>query len=209
MAKTTPKPQPVLPAPAPESKRGLFELINEDYRIIEEEIDRLQAEGLDYPTAVEKATAIADNLTKDKVLRYAALTLNVEAMAEGYQKNALRLAQRQNRLTAFAERLRRRLAELLPEDFQAKDDYVGVKIGFTPLKVNDSAVLSVKDLPAEFVRVIPESYEVKKTEVKEHLKKFFEDLAKLPETEKKAAIEAEYKRLQGITLERSKTVTIR
>jgi hypothetical protein len=57
---------------------------------------------------------------------------------------------------ALGERLRKRMLELLPEDFSAEDADLKVKFS-SRVVLDDSKLQSLENVPAEFVRVVPES----------------------------------------------------
>ena len=148
---------------------SLFDLINDDAKLIEQTLDRLEAEGVPYEEAVERAVASVDQMTADKALSYARVILSMEAFAESAKERAKAMLARGGARQAVADRMRLRLLELLPRDFKAED--AEVKLRFQPSKVlSDKDVKDVAVLSEQIVEVIPESRKVSKTKINELIK---------------------------------------
>ncbi len=194
---------------APASRRGLFELVNDDARIIEEEIDKLQAQGMSYEDAVEKAVMAVDALTDEKALAYGGLILELEAQAKAIEVKVkmqqARVISKQNQ----ADRLRVRMIELLPKEFKAENENISVKFAATPAKLIDSMVMDVEALPEALRRVVPETYQIKKDEVKAELQRINDLIMAAPENERKALALDLMKDMQGMRLETGWRVVIK
>lgn len=223
MAKAPTKPKvvdPVAPA-AVISKRGLFELVNEDARIIEEELDKLQAGGMSYEEAIEKAVEATDKMTAKKVLSYGALILALEAEAEMIAAVAKRTAARAAVKTNKAKWLRIRLLNLLPRDFTAENEHLKLSFRNNGFSVADSTVGDVKALPEALRRHQPEAWTVNKDAAYDHLMKIIEQAktaaislgAAAPESEVetfiKKYVEENTKDLQGMHLVQGWSVSIK
>ncbi len=165
---------PTAPAPII-SKRGLFELVNEDHRIIEEELDKLQAAGMSYEDAIEKAVEGVDQLTAKKALSYAGLILSLEAEGDMIDAVAKRNAARAKSKYSKAESLRSRLLMILPRDFTAENEQIKLSFRSNGLRVVDSTVGDVEKLPEALRRLQPAAYSVNKDAAKEHLLKIQAD----------------------------------
>lgn len=157
-------------------RRNLFELVNDDARIIEEEADQLVASGMSYEDAIVAAVEKADTLTADKVLAYGAKILEFEQEAALVDEIAKRHQARAKTIENTAKRLRERLLQLLPRDFKAKNSYLSVSFSPNPVKVDDKLVTDIAGLPAELRTEVPATWAINKDAAKEELIKRMEQL---------------------------------
>jgi hypothetical protein len=148
---------------------SLFQLVSEDAKLIEEELDRLEAEGVPYAEAVERATAHVDSMTAEKAVNYAKVILSLEAFEERTKERAKAMLARGAARAATAQRLRQRMLELLPPDFTAEDEEVRVKFSKSKF-VDTSRLTDVLALPVDVIRHIPEDWQIDKTAAMKHLK---------------------------------------
>lgn len=151
----------------------LSTLVYDDMRIIEEQAALLEAEGLTYEAAIEAAVAKIESLTADKALSYARVITNLESTAEAIKEACKRQSARASAKANLADRLKKRMLELLPKDFKAEDAEISIRFQKNPAGVDDSGLTDIKAFRAsyaEFVRVVPESLALDKNAVKAALK---------------------------------------
>ena len=206
-----PSPYTDLPLPSP-PKRGLFELVNEDARLIEEQADALVAAGLSWEEAIEKAVSIIDELTTDKALAYAGFIRELNAEAEAIKAMCERNAARAKGKAALADRLKKRLLDLLPADFKAENENVSLAFVGRGFKVDDSSVKDISVLPEDVLRIIPavaESKALDKGAAENKLKLIASEVANLPEEEREKAWAEKTVDLQGLKLVKIISVSIR
>lgn len=152
---------------------SLETLVFEDARLIEEAVDRLQAQGMTYEDAIEAAVNEIDSMTADKALAYAKTIINLESSAASIKVFVDRQLARVSAKVNLANRLRQRMLDLLPVDFKAEDDQVRVRFQKNNPAVDDSKLLSVvtlKETRPDLVTTTPESYTLNKKAVLDALK---------------------------------------
>ena len=198
------KASPYTPSPAPiPSRRGLFELVNEDSRLIEEAADELVKQGLSWEAAIEQAVAQVDQLTADKALSYAGFIRDLNAQADAIESVAERSLARVKSKRGLADRLKKRLLELLPPDFKAENEQVSLSFVGRGYKVDDSTVTSVKDLPKDILREIParaQDWALDKDKAETALKLIQSEVENMPLDEALAIIKERSEALQGLKL---------
>lgn len=133
----------------------------------EQEYDKGIAEGLTHVDAVERASAIIEELTPKKVLGYALVVKNFEADVEAINIEISKLKQRAQVKVNKAEALITRLEMFLPHDFVLEDARAVVKFKKNPpsVFVDDESVI-----PDVFKKVIPATKQLVKADLLKALK---------------------------------------
>ena len=146
---------------------SLYDLVNEEYAILEEAIRLRMEAGDTQEEATSKAVATLDMMTNDKVIAYACLVKSLDATAEAIKTEESRLAQRRKQSENTAERLRARMVDLL--DHSAKYEDAKAVVSFRK-SVAVVVETEADKLPPEFVRIIPASLAADKTALAKALK---------------------------------------
>jgi len=133
----------------------------------EQEYDRGIAEGLSHVDAVNRASAIIEELTPDKVLGYALVVKNFEAEIEAMNIEIGKLKARAQVKENKIEALKQRLEMFLPHDFKLEDARAVVKFKKAPpsVFVDDESVI-----PDQYKKEIPATKQLVKAEVLKALK---------------------------------------
>ena len=120
----------------------------------EAEYDKAIEEGLPHIEAVERASQTTEEMTDQKVLRYAIIYKNYMAEAEALKLEAGKLNQRAIVKQNKAEALKGRLQMLLPPDFKLDAPQAVVSFRKSPASC---VIEDISALPFTFTRVVPES----------------------------------------------------
>jgi Siphovirus Gp157 len=120
----------------------------------EQEYDKAIANGMHHKDAVELASKVVEELTPEKVLRYAVIFKNFTAEVAALRAEAIRLTERAEIKVNKAEALKARLQEKLPPDFVLERPQAVVKFRKAPPSV---IVDHPEQLPDVYTRLVPES----------------------------------------------------
>lgn len=119
----------------------------------EAEYDKAIDEGLMHVQAVERASLITEEMTDQKVLRYAIIYKNYMAEVEALKIEADKLNKRAHIKANKADALKGRLQMLLAPDFKLEDPKAVVSFRKAPPSCIIEDALAI---PAIFTRIIPE-----------------------------------------------------
>ena len=134
----------------------------------EQEYDKAIAEGLSHVDAAERATKIVvEELTPQKVLRYALVIKNFRAEITAIKMEVEKLAARAKAKANKIEFLEMRMESLLPRDFLLEDAKAVVKFKKLPdvVFIDDESII-----PDNFKTVVPASSSLKKDDIGKALK---------------------------------------
>jgi len=145
---------------------GLYDLATQEADILQAAIDKFMEAGDTQEVAVEKAVAAVDLLVEGKVIAYACVIKMLEAEAEAIKSEEARLLARRKSAQNKATALRLQMIDLLPHDQKWKAPTA--EVSFQASKAVQ--VTELDKIPAEFRRVIPETWAPDKTAIRDALK---------------------------------------
>ncbi len=133
----------------------------------EAEYDQAIAEGLSHADAVARASQVIEDMTPEKVLRYAVVYKNYMAEAEMLDIESKKLDTRSMVKQNKAEALKNRLQALLPPDFELEGPKAVVKFR----KCAPSClIIDPEAIPESFKSVVPETRIIEKALILKALK---------------------------------------
>lgn len=129
--------------------------------------DKAIAEGLSHVDAVVRASAIIEEMTPDKVLRYALVVKNFEAEIDALKMEASKMTTRAKVKENKIEALKQRLEMFLPTDYKLEHAKAVVKFKKNPPScvVDDESII-----PDTFKKTIPSTQQLVKALLLDALK---------------------------------------